>query len=449
MTRTVSLRTPVPGPRSLELLRRREASVPRGATNVTPIFTRETRGATLTDVDGNVFLDFAGGIGVLNVGANHPEVVEAVKAQAEAFLHTCFHVTMYEPYVALAEAMNRLAPGAFPKKTLLVNSGAEAVENAIKIARRSTGRKAVLTFSHAFHGRTLLAMTLTAKVQTYKLGFGPFAPEVYRLPAPYPYRDGWTPEEASARALEAVRRAVHDEIGSDQVAALIIEPVQGEGGFIVQPPAFLKGLRELADASGILFIADEIQTGFGRTGRFFALEHAGVVPDILVTAKSLGDGLPIAAVTGRAEVMDAAQAGGLGGTYGGNPLACAAALKVIEVMERDRLVARAAELGTKVMAAFESWRERFPVIGDVRGLGAMAAIEFVRDRATREPATELTAEIARDAYENGLILMKAGDHSNVIRFLAPFALSDDQLEEGMGILEAAIARTAARLAVTR
>ncbi|WP_264844170.1 4-aminobutyrate--2-oxoglutarate transaminase [Caldinitratiruptor microaerophilus] len=440
VSRTVQIRTPIPGPRSQELLRRREAAVPRGVANVAPIFAAETRGATLTDVDGNVFLDFAGGIGVLNLGANHPEVVAAVKEQVDRFLHTCFHVTMYEPYVRLAEELNRLTPGDFPKKTALFNSGAEAVENAVKLARRYTGRPAVITFTHAFHGRTLLGMSLTAKVSTYKYGFGPFAPEIYRLPAVYPYRSPFADPAATARhALEDVRRAIEDEIGPDKVAALIIEPVQGEGGFLVQPPEFLRGLRALCDEYGIVFIADEIQTGFGRTGRFFAVEHSGVVPDLVTMAKSLGDGLPISAVTGRAEIMDAAQVGGLGGTYGGNPVACAAALKVIEVMERDRYVERAQAVGERVLARFRDWHERFELVGDVRGLGAMAAIELVKDRATKEPATEETAAIFKRCYENGLILMKAGHHNQVIRFLAPLAITDEQLDEGLDILEEAIA----------
>ncbi len=440
MMKTVSVRTPIPGPRSRELLARRTAAVPRGPANTTPIFVAQTRGATITDVDGNVFLDFAGGIGVLNVGANHPEVVAAVRDQAERFLHTCFHVTMYEPYIRLAEDLNRLAPGAFPKKTVMFNSGAEAVENAVKLARRYTGRPALLTFTHAFHGRTLLTMGLTAKVSTYKYGFGPFAPEVYRLPACYPYRSFFSDSAVAARnALDEVRRAITEEIGPDQVAAIVIEPVQGEGGFIVQPPEFLKGLRTLCNEYRIVLIADEIQTGFGRTGRFFAVEHAGIVPDLITIAKSLGDGLPISAVTGRADIMDSAQVGGLGGTFGGNPVACAAALKVIEIVERERLVDRARVIGERVLKRFRAWVDRYPLVGDARGLGAMCAIELVKDRHTKEPAVEETAAVVKRCYENGLILMKAGHRDNVIRFLAPLVITDDQLAEGLEILEAAIA----------
>lgn len=440
MAKTVQLLTSVPGPRSRALLARREAAVPRGVGNVTPVFAAATSGATITDVDGNVFLDFAGGIGVLNAGANHPEVVAAIQEQAGRMLHTCFQVAMYEPYVRLAEELNRLTPGAFPKKTVLFNSGAEAVENAIKIARRYTGRPAVITFTNAFHGRTLMAMTLTAKVSTFKYGFGPFAPEVYRLPACYPYRSPFAdPAEAARHALAEVRRAIEDEIGPDKVAAIIIEPVQGDGGFIPQPPEFLQGLRALCDQYGILFIADEIQTGFCRTGRFFAMEHAGVAPDLITIAKSLGNGLPISAVTGRAEVMDAAQVGGLGGTYGGNPVACAGALKVIELMERERLWERAAAVGEQVLARFRSWVDRYPLVGEARGLGAMAAIELVQDRGTREPAPDEATAVVRHCYENGLIIIKCGSHNQVIRFLAPLAVTDSQLQEGLDILQDAVA----------
>ncbi len=423
----------------MEVLERRRAVVPPGVSNITPIVAARTEGATLTDIDGNVYIDFAGGIGVLNLGANHPEVVAAIKEQADRFIHTCFHVTMYEGYVELASALNRITPGRFRKKTFLVNSGAEAVENAIKLARRFTGRPAIVTFTNAFHGRTLLALSLTGKVSTYKHGFGPFAPEVYRLPACYTYRSPWhSPEEDARQTLIEVRRAIQQEIGTEQVAAVIIEPVQGEGGIIVQPPEFLRGLREFCNQHGIVLTVDEIQTGFARTGRMFAIEHAGVDPDLITTAKSLGNGVPIAAITGRAEIMDAAQEGGLGGTYGGNPLACAAALKVIEVMERDNLSARAGEIGEQVTARFREWVDRYPLVGDARGLGAMCAIEFVRDRVTKEPATAEAALVLSEALQNGLILMKAGNANNIVRFLSSLAITDEQLSEGLGILEAAI-----------
>ncbi len=440
MAKTVHLRTPVPGPRSRELLARREVAVPRGVANTTPIFVDRTEGAAITDVDGNVFLDFAGGIGVLNVGANHPRIIAAVREHVDRFLHTCFHVTMYESYVRLAEELNRLTPGAFAKKTVLFNSGAEAVENAVKLARRSTGRPAVMTFTHAFHGRTLLALSLTEKVKTYKYGFGPFAPEVYRLPAVDPYHSPYPDLAAATRhALEDVRRAVVEEIGGDKLAAVVIEPVQGEAGFIVQPPEFLQGLRALCTECGAVLIADEIQTGFGRTGRFLAVEHAGVVPDLITLSKSLAAGLPLSAVTGRAEILDSVQVGGLGGTFSGNPVACAAALAVLEVMQRERLVDRAGTVGDRILGRFRAWQERYTLIGDARGLGAMCAVELVKDRRTKEPATDETAAVVRRSYEHGLIILKAGHHDNVIRFLGPLVITDDQVDEGLEILESAIA----------
>ncbi|MDA8344754.1 MAG: 4-aminobutyrate--2-oxoglutarate transaminase [Thermaerobacter sp.] len=442
----IQLLTEIPGPRSRDLYARRQSAVPVGVSQTTPIFAARTEGARIVDVDGNTFLDFAGGIGVLNVGANRPEVVEAVRSQAGLALHTCFHVTMNEPYLEVAEALNRITPGDFPKKTLLVSTGAEGVENAIKIARRYTGRQAVIGFSHAFHGRTLLGMSLTAKVATYKYGFGPFAPEVYRLPSCGLYHSPFASEEETVRyALEGVRRAIEDEIGKDKVAAIIIEPVQGEGGFIVQPPQFLRGLSDLARQYGIVLVIDEIQTGFGRCGRLFASELSGVVPDLILTAKSLAGGLPLAAVTGRAEIMDAAQVGGLGGTYGGNPVACAAALAIIRLMEEGDLLERARLVGARVLERFQRLREGYDLAGDVRGLGAMIAIEFVSDRDTKEPATQATDAIHRRAYERGLVLMKAGDHNNIIRFLAPLVIADEELEEGLDILERTIAEVATEL----
>ncbi len=445
--KSIVLRTAIPGPRSLELLARRQAAVPRGVANGTPIFAARTYGATVTDVDGNVLLDFGGGIGVLNAGANQPDVVAAVHAQVDRFLHTCFHVTMYELYVRLAEKLNQLTPGTFAKKTALFNSGAEAVENAVKLARRYTGRPAVVTLSHAFHGRTLLAMSLTAKVKTYKYGFGPFSPEVYRLPGCDQYHSPFPdPAATAAAALEEIRRAVGDEIGPDKLAAVIVEPVQGESGFLVQPAEFLRGLRALCDECGAVFIADEIQTGFGRTGRFLAVEHAGIAPDIVLLSKSLADGLPLSAVTGRAEIMDSAQVGGVGGTFGGNPVACTAALAVLDAMQRDRLPDRAQAIGDRLMTRFRAWQERHPLIGDVRGLGAMCAVELVKSRRTKEPATDETSAVVKRCFEHGLIVLKAGDHDNVIRFLAPLVITDDQLDEGLEVLESAIAAVSAQTA---
>lgn len=446
---TVSLVTEVPGPISSALYARRQNAVPRGVSQATPIFAARTEGAHIVDVDGNRLLDFAGGIGVLNVGANHPEVVAAVRQQAGEALHTCFHVTMTEPYLEVAEALNRLVPGSFAKKTILLSTGAEAVENAVKIARRYTGRQAVITFRRAFHGRTLLGMTLTSKVATYKDGFGPFAPEVYRLPAVDLYHTAFSNEdEAVEWTLANLARTIEEELGPERVAAIIIEPVQGEGGFIVQPPAFLQGLRRIADRYGIVLIIDEIQTGFGRTGRMFAIEGTGVEPDLLLSAKSLAGGLPLSAVTGRAEIMDAPQVGGLGGTYGGNPVACAAALAVIGVMERGDFLPRARAIGEQVLARFRTWQERYSLIGDVRALGAMVAVEFVEDPVSRAPAGDATARIHRYAYEHGLVLMKAGDHNNVIRFLAPLAISDADLSEGLDILHDAIEATSLQLGLS-
>ncbi len=445
MAKTVRIVTPIPGPKSQELLARREAIVPRGVGNVAPIFAASAHGASITDVDGNTYIDFAGGIGVVNVGHTHPEVNAAIHGQVDKFLHTCFHVTMYEGYIRLAEELARLTPGDFPKKTLLVNSGAEAVENAVKIARRFTGRPAVVTFENAFHGRTLLTMSLTAKVSTYKYGFGPFAPEVYRAPFPNTYQSPFATEaEAAEWAFTGFRRLVESEIGQDKVAAVILEPVQGESGFLVTPPAFMKQLVEYCKKSGILFIADEIQTAFGRTGKWFAVEHYGVTPDLFTIAKSVGAGLPIAAVVGRAEVMDAPQVGGLGGTYGGNPVACAGALKTIEVMARDGYNKKGSAIGEKVQARFRDFQKKYALVGDVRGLGAMVAMELVTDRTTKKAAAEKAAAIFKRCYSNGLIMMKAGEHNQVIRFLAPLNISSEQLDEGLDILEAALAAESAR-----
>jgi 4-aminobutyrate aminotransferase / (S)-3-amino-2-methylpropionate transaminase / 5-aminovalerate transaminase len=445
LAKTARILTPVPGPRSRELLARREVIVPRGVGQMAPIFAASAQGAAITDVDGNVFIDFGGGIGVVNVGHTHPEVIEAVHGQVDKFLHTCFHVAMYEGYVRLAEELARLVPGAFPKKTLLINSGAEAVENAVKIARRHTGRPAVVTFENAFHGRTLLALSLTAKVSTYKYGFGPFAPEVYRAPFPYTYQSPFpTEDQASEWAFAGFRRLVEQELSPDKVAAVILEPVQGESGFLVTPISFMTRVVDYCRSHGILFIADEIQTGFGRTGTWTAMEHYGTSADLYTLAKSLGAGLPIAAVVGRAEVMDAPQVGGLGGTYGGNPVACAAALKTIEVMERDGYNAKAVAIGATVLNRFREFQRRFSLVGDVRGLGAMCAMELVVDRRTREPASDKTEAIFRRCYEKGLLLVKAGHYNQVIRFLAPLNISAAQLEEGLDILEEALAAESGR-----
>jgi 4-aminobutyrate aminotransferase / (S)-3-amino-2-methylpropionate transaminase / 5-aminovalerate transaminase len=436
--------TEIPGPRSRELLARREAAVPRAVFNTVPVFVRAASGAILEDVDGNRLIDFGTGISVLNVGNTSPAVVEAVREQAARTTHTCFHVTMNEPYLELAERLNALTPGDHDKQTLLVNSGAEAVENAVKIARYATGRSAVVAFDHAFHGRTLTAMTLTAKVMPYKQGFAPFAPEIYRLPTAYPYRcpTGEASEACGPRCAEHAIDEMRVHIGPDSIACVIVEPVQGEGGFVVPPPAFLQALRRFCDEHGILFVADEVQTGFARTGRWWGIEHAGVVPDLVVTAKSIAGGLPLGAVTGPREVMDAVHVGGLGGTFGGNPIACAAALAVIDQIEREGLVERSARIGEAMRTALDGFRERLPIVGDVRGLGAMQAIELVADRGTKEPAKDATARVLHDCHEQGLVVLKAGTYDNVIRLLPPLTIDEPLLEEGLGILEKALAAAA-------
>jgi 4-aminobutyrate aminotransferase/(S)-3-amino-2-methylpropionate transaminase len=437
----IQLRTEIPGPRSRELLARREAAVPRGPYNATPIFVKEGDGALLTDVDGNRLLDFAGGIGCLNVGHRNGAVISAARAQLEHFTHACFHVTPYEGYVALAERLNARVPGAFPKKTLFANSGAEAVENAVKIARAATGREAVIAFEDGFHGRTLLAMSLTSKVHPYKAGFGPFAPEVYRAPYAYCYRCSYHLEYpgcgvACADALEDYFRRY---VAVENVAAVIVEPVLGEGGFVAPPREFLPKLREITQRHGILLIADEVQTGFGRTGKLFAIEHSGIVPDILITAKSLAAGLPLSSVTGRAEIMDVPGPGGLGGTFGGNPVALAAAHAVLDQMEQGGLLARAGRIGEALAARAASWRDRFAVIGDIRGLGAMWALELVKDRKSKTPAKDETAAVAKRAYERGLVTITAGTYGNILRTLMPLVISDAQLAEGLDVLEACLA----------
>jgi 4-aminobutyrate aminotransferase/(S)-3-amino-2-methylpropionate transaminase len=436
----IELRTPIPGPRSQELMRRRAAAVPRGVYHATPVFVARAEGALLEDVDGNRFLDFAGGIGCLNVGNRAPRVIAAVRAQLDRFLHTCFSVAPYPDYIALAEKLNALVPGDFPKKTLLVNSGAEAVENAIKIARCYTKRPAVICFEDAFHGRTLLTMSLTSKIRPYKDGFGPFSGDVYRIPYAYCYRCSYSLRYPSCGVFCAhhLEDAFKRVVAADSVAAVIAEPVLGEGGFVVPPPEFFPVLQEICRRHGIVFIADEVQTGFGRTGAMFACERFGIAPDILVAAKSLGGGLPLASVTGRAEIMDAPGVGGIGGTFGGNPLSCAAALAVLETFERENLSARAESLGRRYSVRAREWQKRWPTIGDVRGLGAMQAIELVRAGESREPAKEETDAIVRQCYERGLIALSAGTYGNVLRVLVPLVIPDAQFDEGLDVMEAAI-----------
>jgi 4-aminobutyrate aminotransferase / (S)-3-amino-2-methylpropionate transaminase / 5-aminovalerate transaminase len=415
------------------LIERREAAVARGLATAHPIFAERARGIRLRDVDGREYLDFTGGIGVLNVGHLHPRVVAAVTEQLEQFSHTCFQVAMYDGYVRLAERLNDLAPGAFPKKTLLLTTGVEAVENAIKMARAFTGRPAIVSFTHSFHGRTLMGMSLTGKTGAYKQSFGPFAPEVYHTPYPYPYR-GWTTE----RALEALGDLFRTVVSPDRIAAIVIEPVLGEGGFVAAGGDFLRALRRVADERGLLLIADEIQCGMGRTGRMFAVEHAGVAPDLIAIAKSLGGGFPLSAVVGRAEVVDAPVEGGLGGTFAGSPVACAAALAVLDVFEKDRLLDRAQAQGELLRERLDGLAARLPRIGEVRGLGAMLGFEIVEDAATRQPSPARTRRILEVARERGLLLLRAGTHDNVIRLLAPLVATREDLEQGVEILTTAL-----------
>jgi 4-aminobutyrate aminotransferase / (S)-3-amino-2-methylpropionate transaminase / 5-aminovalerate transaminase len=420
------------------LLAARHAAVARGVSTAHPLFIDRAEGARVWDVEGREYLDFAGGIGVLNVGHAHPAVTQAVRAQLERFTHTAFQVAAYESYVRLAERLNGLAPGPGPKKTLLLTTGVEAVENAIKMARAFTGRPAVVAFTHAFHGRTLLGMSLTGK-SAYKQSFGPFAPEVYRAAYPYPYR-GWPTE----RALESLEDVFKTQIAPERVAALILEPVLGEGGFVAAPPEFLRALRKTADAHGIVLVADEIQCGFGRTGRMFAVEHAAMAPDLLVVAKSLAAGLPLSGVVGRADIVDAPAPGGLGGTYAGNPLSCAAALAVLDVFEKERLLERARAQGERLRAALEGLAARFPAIGEVRGLGAMLGIEMVEDPAGRAPAPDLTRRVIEEGRARGVLLLRAGTYDNVIRFLVPLVATDAELDRGLDALAAALAAATGR-----
>ena len=444
---TIQLRTPIPGPKSQEWMQRRQAAVARGVSHATQIFAARAEGATIEDVDGNRFLDFAGGIGVVNVGHRAPSVVEAIRKQLDAFVHTCFSVAPYGKYVELAEKLNSLVPGTFPKKTVLVNSGAEAIENAVKIARCYTHRPAIICFEDAFHGRTMLTMSLTSKTHPYKAGFEPFATDIYRIPYAYCYRCSYSLQYPScgvfcAHHLEDTFKRV---VAAEAVAAVVVEPVLGEGGFVAPPAEFFTIIQDICRRNKILLVADEVQTGFGRTGAMFASERYGITPDILLSAKSIADGLPLAAVTGRAEIMDAPGVGGLGGTYGGNPLACAAALAVIETLERDNLPARAEQIGTRFDARAREWKKRWPLIGDVRGLGAMRALELVRPGATREPAKEETDKVLRHCLEHGLILVSAGSYGNVIRLLMPLVITDQEFDEGLQVMEDALMSVAESL----
>ncbi|MDD7944625.1 4-aminobutyrate--2-oxoglutarate transaminase [Microbacterium sp. NE2HP2] len=427
--------TAIPGPRSEELLARKAAAVPAGVGHTAPIHAVAAGGGVIVDADGNSLIDLGSGIAVTSVGNAHPAVVAAVQAQVAQFTHTCFMISPYESYVAVAEALNRLTPGDHEKKTALFNSGAEAVENAVKIARKATGRQAVVAFDHGYHGRTNLTMALTAKSMPYKSGFGPFAPEVYRAPLSYPFRDGLSGPDAAARAISQIEK----QIGADNLAAVIIEPIQGEGGFIVPADGFLPAVADWCRENGVVFIADEVQTGFARTGAMFASEHFGIVPDLITTAKGIAAGLPLAAVTGRADLMDASHPGGLGGTYGGNPVACAAALAAIDAFENDGLIERAQQIGARLTARLNAMRESDPRIGEVRGLGAMIAAEFV-DPATGAPDAALTSAIAKACIAEGVIVLTCGTYGNVIRFLPPLSIGDELLDDGLDVIAAALGR---------
>jgi 4-aminobutyrate aminotransferase / (S)-3-amino-2-methylpropionate transaminase / 5-aminovalerate transaminase len=434
------IQTCIPGPKASQLLERRNNIVPRGVANGIPTFAQNADGALVQDVDGNQYIDFAGAIGTVNVGHCHPIVKKALHVQIDRYIHTGFNVMMYEPYIELAEKLAQLAPGHFEKKVLFLNSGAEAVENAVKIARKYTKRTGVIAFTKGFHGRTLMTMTMTSKVKPYKNGFGPFAPEVYKAPFPYEYRrpNGLSKEEYEYYMIEEFKNFLISEVAPESIACVVMEPVQGEGGFIVPGKRFVQAVRELCYEYGILFVADEIQTGFGRTGKYFAIEHFDVIPDLITVSKSLAAGVPISGVIGRKDIMDKAEPGELGGTYAGSPLGCAAALAVIDIIEKENLNQRAVIIGEKVMQRFDEMKQKYDCIGDVRGLGAMCAIELVKNRDSKEPDKELTKQIIHEANKNGVLLIGAGVYSNVIRILMPLVITDEQLEEGLNILETCI-----------
>ena len=433
-----NLVTEIPGPASRSLLERRGGAVARGVSTVLPVFVTAAGGGVLLDADGNSLIDFGSGIAVTSVGNAAPAVASRVAEQAARFTHTCFMVTPYEGYVEVCEELARRTPGSHEKRSALFNSGAEAVENAVKVARHFTGRSAVVAFDHAYHGRTNLTMALTAKNMPYKQGFGPFAGEIYRMPMAYPLRWPDGPAACQAEALDVIKTLIHTQVGESNVAAVIIEPIQGEGGFIVPPQGFLAGLAAFCASHGIVFIADEIQSGFCRTGDWFACEHEGVVPDLITTAKAMAGGLPLAGVTGRAEIMDSVHTGGLGGTYGGNPVACAAALGTIETMAAEDLAGRARRIGDIILPRLRKLAETYPLIADVRGRGAMVAIELTRP-GTLEPDAAATAAVASACHKAGLVVLTCGTFGNVLRFLPPLVIGEDLLEEGLDILENAFA----------
>jgi 4-aminobutyrate aminotransferase/(S)-3-amino-2-methylpropionate transaminase len=440
----IELKTEIPGPKSRAMVARRTAAVAAGLAKATEIAVARAHGALVEDVDGNTLIDLVGGIGMIGVGHTPKPVVDAIAAQAERLIHTCALVATYEPYVRLAELLNEITPGTFPKKTLLANSGAEAVENAVHLARRATGRQTVICFEGGYHGRTLLTLSLTSKYGLFKKGFGPFAPEIVRLPFPNLYRtpDGMTPAEYLDWSIKQLDHALVAQVDPSAVAAILIEPVQGEGGFLPVPAPFLRKIRELADRHGFVMIADEVQCGFGRTGRLFAIEHAGVVPDLVVTAKSLGAGMPISAVTGRADIMDSAHLGGIGGTYGGSPVACTAAIEAIGMIRRPEFLAHATRLGETMREVMGQWQRDHELVGDVRGIGPMMLVEFVKDRQSKEPAPDETLAIIRKTVQGGVLAMRAGLFSNCVRLLPPLVITEAQLREGLAVLGDSIASVA-------
>jgi 4-aminobutyrate aminotransferase / (S)-3-amino-2-methylpropionate transaminase / 5-aminovalerate transaminase len=449
MARTVDLRTEVPGPRSRAIIARKERVVADANSILAPFVIDHGHGCVVTDVDGNTFLDWSGGIGCLNVGHTNPAVTAALHRQVDRYLHTDFTVVPYEPYVELAERLVAVTPIAGAKKAAFFNSGAEAVENAVKIARHATGRAAVIAFEGAFHGRTLMAMSLTSKQHPYKAGMGPFAPEVYRAPFPNPYR--WEGDDPAGEALAALRRMLVTHVAAEEVAAIVFEPVQGEGGFVVPPAEWVRGLRDIASEHGIILVCDEVQSGFGRTGKMFAIEHFGVEPDLITVAKSMGAGVPISGVVGRAEVMDAAPDSSIGGTFVGSPLGCVAGVAVLDEIESRGLLERGTEIGERIRARFDEWAARYDQIGDVRGLGPMLAIEFVTDRASKTPAPDIATAVHEHALGAGLLLLKAGIHGNCVRVLVSLVSTDEQIDEALEIFAAAVEQSvgAPHLASTR
>lgn len=430
----------IPGVESQVLQKRREKAIPVATYNTTPIYAASAKGAIVTDVDGNEIIDFAGGIGMQNVGHNHPKVVKAIQEQAAKAIHTSFHVLPYESYIELAEKINDKMPGNFTKKTMFLNSGAEAIENAVKIARHATGRKAILSFNRGYHGRTLMAMSLTSRVHPYKVGFGPFAPEIYKIPFPYYYRapEGMTERQVDDHTLQQIEEFFLTGVPAQDVAAILMEPIQGEGGIIVPSAYFIQQLRSICDKHGIVLIADEIQTGFGRTGTFFGMEHYGVAADIVTSSKSIAAGLPLSAVTGRAELMDSPAIAQLGGTFAGSPLSCAAGLAVMDIIEEENLVERANMIGDRMKERFGQMQEKYDMIGDIRGVGAMIAVELVSDRKSKNPHQNAAPRLVELCYKKGLVVLNTGIYDNVLRFLLPLVTTDEQLERGLDIIEESI-----------